>query len=688
MKKMDVFFDRELSWVAFNGRVLREAADPLVPLYERLKFLAIYSSNLDEFFRVRVAGIRSLISLGRKKRSQLEIDPAALLDELYIAVDRQQKEFGNHFSACLADLRSRGVFLLQEDDLSEARMIFLRKYFREQVQPFIQPLILRRKCKETFLRNRVLYLVTELRSLHGDGRSVVGRVTIPTEFLTRFVTLPKEEGNIGIMFLDDVVRMNLHLVFEDYEVMHAFAVKINRDADLRIEDDFTGDLVKKIRQALASRETGAPARFLYDPAMPATLLKRVRRFYGLDKEDLFPGGRYHNFHDLFSFPNPLGGDVLDVPLPPLQYLPFERASSMFDAVETRDHILHFPYHRFDPVIRFLEEAAEDAEVEYIAITLYRIATNSRIAEALIKAGQAGKKIRVFMEIKARFDEETNIFWSERLKKAGAEVLYSIPGLKVHAKMYLIVRRENRKQRLYAYLGTGNFNEKTADLYCDHGCFTTAKKLTREVAALFDILSKIRVGYEFKYLAVAQFNMRSEINRLIDVEIGNARDGREARILMKLNSLEDPNIIRRLYRASRAGVIVHLIVRGICCLVPGVEGLSENIRVVSIIDRFLEHARVCIFHNGGAEVIYLGSADMMRRNLNRRIEVMFPINDPVLRTELRMIIDLQLRDTVKTRIINEAQDNSEVPDPHPRLQAQPEIWRFLAGKECNALPDAQ
>lgn len=677
-----MLFDRELSWIAFNGRVLQEAADPRVPLYERLKFLAIYSSNLDEYFRVRVAGLRSLMVLGRKDRDELGIDAPKLLAQIYEAVDLQQQEFGRLFAACVDELKSRGVCLLREDELSEPRLLYLHGYFREQVQPLLQPVLLKRKGKDTFLHNRALYLIAELLPLDRGKKPQLGRVSIPSDVLPRFVVLPEENGTAGYMLLDDVVRMHLHLVFQDYEVRNVSSIKLNRDADLGIEDEFSGDLVKKIRAALRQRETGVPARFLYDPAMPGRMLKRLRQFYGLAKEDLFPGGRYHNFHDLFLLPNPLGPESRDEPLPPLRYLPLEDAASMFSAVAVRDHLMHFPYQRFDPVVRFLEEASADPSVESIGITLYRVAAYSRIAEALIAAAHAGKKVRVFMEIKARFDEEANIFWSERLKEAGAQVLYSIPGLKVHAKLYLIVRREDGKKRRYAYLGTGNFNEKTAGLYSDHGYFTADTALTREVEAVLDVLSKSRVGYEFTHLAVAQFNLRSELNRLIDREIDHARAGRPARIMMKMNSLEDPKIIRRLVRASRAGVDVRLLVRGICCLVPGVKGRSENIRVTSIIDRFLEHARAYVFHNNGEEEYYLASADMMRRNLNRRIEVMFPVRDTSLRRELREILDLQFADNVKARVINAAQDNPYVRNEGEPLRSQSAIWQLLASRAEN------
>jgi len=685
------FYDRELSWISFNGRVLQEAADPCVPLYERLKFLAIYSSNLDEFFRVRVAGIRSLMSLKKKKREKLAIDPAALLAEIYARVDTQQREFGTLFAELRAHLREHGVFLLQEEDLSETQLHSVRIFFRENVRPFLDPVFLGGEDDDGFLRNRALYLIALLRPVRSGKKKrdgVYARVSVPSDIVPRFVPLPANDGTHAFMFLDDVIRMNLQTVFEDHEVDGAFSVKLNRDADLHVEDEFAGDLVKKIRQGLKNRETGVPARFLYDPDMPDAAVKRVRRHLGLKKEDLFPGGRYHNFHDLFSLPNPLGAHVRDTPLPALHYLPFDQTASMFDAVRERSHILHFPYMRFEPVVRFLEEAARDESVERIAITLYRVASHSAIAQALIDAALQGKQVDVFMEIKARFDEEANILWSERMKDAGVNVMYSIPGLKVHAKLYHIVRREDGKERGYAYLGTGNFNEKTAGLYCDHGYFTAERDIVREVAAVFDILSRRRIGYEFEQLLVAQFNMRSEINARIDREIHNAEEGRASGILMKLNSLEDPKIIKRLYRASQAGVPVTLIVRGICCLVPGIAGVSENITVRSIVDRYLEHARILVFTNGGIEEMWLASADMMRRNLNRRIEVAFPMRDPALAAQIRAILDLQLRDTVKARAINVTQDNLHIgADDDERIRAQEATWEYLDSLPETARPDA-
>ncbi len=675
-------FDRELSWISFNGRVLQEAADARVPLYERVKFLAIYSSNLDEFFRVRVAGLRSLMTLKKKKRKELDFDPRSLLGEMYSAVDAQQREFGRVFEELRPLLRAAGTPLLGIDDIDEEQRDALLRWFDEHARPHIDCAEIKETDCEVFFRNRVLYLVVETAERERGGkdgkRKQLFRLTIPSAECPRFVPVSAADGSAAVIFLDDVLRLALPSLFPELEVRGAWAVKLNRDADLHIEDEFSGDLVKKIREALKGRETGAPARFLYDPSIPRRVLARLRRCCGLKREDFFPGGRYHNFHDLFAFPRREGEGLSDAVQAPLPHPVLSRAASLFEAVAASDHLLHVPYQDFDPVPRFLEEAATDEAVEEIAITLYRIAGNSRIAQALEAAAQRGKRVFVFMEIKARFDEETNLRWSERLRAAGAQVAYSIPGLKVHTKLFLITRREGEAAKRYAYLGTGNFNESTAKLYTDFGMFTAAEDITSEVATVFGVLRGEADTPEFDTLLVAQYNLREDINRRIDREIEHARAGRPCGIFMKLNSLEDPKITRRLYRASQAGVPVRLIVRGICVLVPGVAGVSESIVVTSIVDRYLEHARVYMFTNGGDEDMLLASADMMRRNLNRRIEVAFPVRDEALRAVLREAMDIQLRDNVKSRVIDAKQGNAVVTaDEGEAWRAQERTYRMLA-----------
>ncbi len=668
------FIDRELSWISFNGRVLQEAADARVPLYERIKFLAIYSSNLDEYFRVRVAGLRSLLSLGKKKRKRMEFDPAALLHGIYEAVDTQQQEFGRLFRELKPVLAAAGTPLLDLDELGPAQTHWLSGYAESEVLPLLDPVMLGGCEQDGFLRNRALYFIVRLRQ--GKATARLARVNIPSDRLPRFIELPAADHERAVVLLDDVVRMLLPRVFPDVKHIDAWSVKLNRDADLRIEDEFSGDLVKKIREALKQRETGVPSRFLHDPTMPPAVLRELRRCCGLAKEDLFPGGRYHNYHDLFAFPRKEGSGLTDTPQPPLGYAPFDVAHSIFEAVGECDHLLHFPYQRFDYVPRWIEEAAADDAVTEICITLYRIATNSRIAQALLDAVQMGKRVFVFMEIKARFDEDTNLVWADRLKEAGANIAYSIPGLKVHAKLIHFTRLIGGCERNYAYLGTGNFNEKTASLYADHGLFTATSDLVGDVGRVFALLKGEEAAPDFSTAMVAQFNLRSGINARIDKEIESADAGMPAAIVMKMNSLEDPKIARRLHAAAQAGVRVQLIVRGICILAPE-RGEESALSVISIIDRYLEHARVFMFGSGDEAEIWLASADMMRRNLNRRIEVAFPIRDERLKAQIRRIIDIQIADCVKARRITALHENERIEcDSKPPVRAQEEIYRYL------------
>jgi polyphosphate kinase len=675
MKVDAAFIDRELSWISFNGRVLQEAADAMVPLYERVKFLAIYSSNLDEYFRVRVAGLRSLMSLGKKKRKSMDVDPGELLRVIYREVDRQQQEFGTLFRELLPLLAAEGTPLLSSDELTEQQRAWLLEYAHSALLPLLDGATLGKNAESDFFRNRVLYLVVRIR--REDGSSALERVIIPTDRQSRFVELPDQNGRRPVMFLDDVVRLLLPVLYPDAVSIEAWSVKLNRDADLGIEDEFSGDLVRKIREALKLRESGVPSRFLYDPAMPREVLRAVRKYCGLAKEDLFPGGRYHNFFDLFAFPVKTGAGLTDVPQQPLAYAPFDQNASIFDAVSFHDHLLHFPYQRFDYVPRWLEEAASDEAVSEICITLYRIAGNSRIAQALLEAVRRGKRVFVFMEIKARFDEEANLHWADTLKEAGASIAYSIPGLKVHAKLFHVLRREGGSERAYAYLGTGNFNEKTAALYADHGLFTADADITADVGRVFTLLKDGQKDVNFDTLLVAQYNLRDGINARIAAERKKARAGQPSSIIMKMNSLEDPKLARRLLAAAKDGVPVRLLVRGICVLVPAKYDDDGVLTATSIIDRYLEHARVYMFGCGDEQEIWLSSADMMRRNLNRRIEVAFPIRDPRLKAQLRRIIDIQLADCVKARHLTAMMSNEYVHcEGGEPLRSQEEIYRFL------------
>lgn len=675
--------NRELSWLAFNGRVLQEAEDLSVPLFERLKFLAIYSSNLDEFFRVRVASLRSLLRLKKKSLAKLDFHPARLLKKIHRIVNAQQTRFGQIFQhQILPALEAEGIRLVDESALTKEQAAFAQTYFENKVAGLLEASILKANTKAPFLRNRELYLVTELWPDDDTSDFIAlehtyGLLTIPCPPLPRFVELPSGQGQHAMIFLDDLIRFNLAKVYPGYELGATYAVKLSRDADLYVEDEFEGDLVEKIKKALGKRETGLPTRFLYDYNASYAVIAFLQGYFNLEVEDIVAGGRYHNFSDFFGFPTFDRNDLTNTPLPPLPHPTLEGEPDLFAAMRTRDHLVHVPYQKFDYVIRFLEDAAVDPDVESIWMTLYRVAKDSAVARALIQAAEAGKQVTAFVEVKARFDEAPNIEWAERMEQAGVQVLYSMPKLKVHSKLAMVARREGGKERLYAYLGTGNFNEKTARIYTDVGLLTANKRLTKELKKVFAFLLEREGTPTFKHLLVAPFIMRKRFNALVDYEIEQAQAGNEAWMILKMNSLEDDKMIHRLYEASNAGVKVQLIVRGICCLVPGVPGQSENIQVVSIVDRFLEHWRGYVFCHGGDPQYYLASADWMRRNLSRRIEVGFPICDPELQQQIRALLDMQLRDNQKARRIeSELRNDYVVSSNGQAIRAQTATYAYF------------
>jgi polyphosphate kinase len=678
--------NRELSWLAFNGRVLQEAAHSAVPLYERIKFLAIFSSNIDEFFRVRVASLRALLNLKKKTKKKLDFDPAKLLKRIHRVVDRQQEEFGEIFRQIRRELKKRQIFLMKETDLTAGQASVVRGMFEEHVRQHIRPVFLDSQNDAPFLENRAISLTVKLvaRALHpGEpgkkNRSRYALVPIPTAAVPRFLALPPDNGRTIIMFLDDVIRLCLPDLFPEYEIMGAYAIKLTRDAELYIDDEFTGDLLEKIKKALRRRDRGVPSRFLYDADIPAKHLAHLKELFTLSDDDMVRGGRYHNFHDFFTFPAPPDPDLRYEPMPPVTPQDIPPTGSLFEEIARRDILLYYPYHSYEPVLRFLAGAADDPEVVSIHITLYRVARDSRVVRELLRACERGKSVTAFFEIKARFDEESNIRRAEELERAGARVFYSIPGMKVHAKLCLVTRTTRDGPARLAYLSTGNFNEKAAELYTDFGLLTARDAMTDEVARVFEILCRSAEKQQFGHLLVAPFTMRKEFMALIRQEMENARNGREALIIAKMNSLEDPGMIRELYRASAAGVTVRLIVRGICCLIPGVKGMSEHIEVVSIVDRFLEHARVYWFHHGGTPCCYLSSADWMKRNLNRRIEVAFPVVDSGLCNVIRRTLDLQWNDTAKARQIDRSQSNTiKQPSADGVLQSQYAIYDMFNG----------
>lgn len=663
-KKSFPYIQRDISWMYFNERVLQEAKDPEMPLFERIKFLAIYSNNLGEFFRVRVANLRNLVRVGKKTKRKLDFDPKETLKRVLKIVNRQQLEFIRIFnSEIIPALRKNNISLLRNGDLNDEQKAFIKTYIQDDLQPHVQPVLLVKGKIRPFLKNSELYLAILLVDKEAEYTDLAETneqyaiIRIPTKYLPRFIELPSPEGQHDIIMLDDIVRRATKWFFPGYKILDMYSIKLTRDAELYIDDEFSGNLLHKIKNSLKKRNVGPAARLVFDADMPFHLLEFLKESFELEKYDLLPEGRYHNNFDFFSFPS-FGKDHLKItPLPPLPYPALTPRTSIFDEIKKEDHLVHLPFHTYEPVIRFFEDAARDPYVTEIKIVQYRVAKKSRIMQALMQAAQSGKKVFAFIEVKARFDEEANLMWGESLEKAGVNVNYSFPGLKVHSKLAMVKRIENGKTQIYTYLSSGNFHEDTAKIYTDLGFFTYDQRITKEVDQVFSFLESVEnVPPQFEHLLVGQFNLRKDLIQMIDQEIENSKAGKSAGMIIKMNSLEDKEMIIKLYEASKAGVKVKMIVRGICCIMPGIPGLSENIEVISIVDRFLEHSRVFVFHNDGDEKIYISSADWMYRNLSRRIETAFPIYNEALKEEIKDILELQLTDNVKARIVDKNNQN--------------------------------
>ena len=681
------YYPKELSWLSFNYRVLQEAKDPTVPLYERIKFIAIFSSNLEEFFRIRVASLRTLLDLNKKTQKGLEFDPTKLLKSITKTVTSHQEEYGKIFrEQIIPDLKNNGIYLVNENQLSKEQANFVTDYFYDHVLLHISPMMIVKRKVSPFMKSGLLYLAIKLspKKVKESGKETEKRtrhnyaiIEIPSDKLPRFIRLPKEGKKESVIFLDDIIKFCLPNIFPGYDIAGTYAIKLTRDAHLHIDDEFTGNLREKIQKSIRQRSRAMPCRFLYDNSIPKPFLKLLKDALELTKEDLVPGGRYHNFNDFFSFPNPDRKDLEYKPLAPVNSKSLDSYDDFFTGWAKQDFMLHYPYHKYDYVIDSLNTAAEDPKVTDIKITQYRLAKDSKVVKALINALKHGKRVTVFMELKARFDEESNIEYSKLLENAGARVLYSLPGLKVHSKTALILRKEKDSIKKYGYFATGNFNEKTAKLYTDLGLFTSDSRLVDELAMVFDYLEGNSGKPEFQHLLVGKFNMRHQFYRLIDRETANVKKGKKALIIAKMNGLEEPKIIDKLYEASNAGVQVKLIVRGICCLIPGVKGMSENIEVISILDRFLEHTRMYYFHNDGNEEVFLSSADWMKRNLRKRIEVAFPIYDEGIKKMMKDLLDIQLEDNTKARIIDKKQSNKyKTDDNSKKIRAQYATYDYI------------
>lgn len=665
------YINRELSWLSFNERVLQEAMDPMVPLIERIRFLGIYSNNMDEFYRVRVANIKRMISLQNKKVDGFSGTPRALYDEIRAVVVRHQKKFEETYNDILESLKKDGIQQLTEKTVTEDQRKELQHYFNEQVIHDLVPIILEKKTPLQKVRDKAIYLAIKME---WDSKRKVryALIEVPTT-IPRFYIL-RSEGSTNFILIDDIIRLNLNSVFTifSYDSIEAYTFKFTRDAELNLDDDVSMSLIEKMEKSIKLRKKGEPVRVVFDHQMPEDLLSAVLRSLNISRTiNSIPGGRYHNFKDFMRFPDFGKKNYLFPQYEAAAHPDLAETSSLIKQIQKKDILLHFPYQRFDHVVDLLREAAIDPKVKSIKINVYRVAKNSQVMNALINAVRNGKHVMAVLELQARFDEENNLYWAEKLKDEGAQVVYGYENLKIHSKLIQIKRVSNKKEQLITYIGTGNFNERTSKIYTDLGLITVDKRIGTEVQHVFQMMEHSLHHHTFRYLMVSPINTRRKLMQLIQQEIGFAKAGKTARIQMKINNLVDKKLIDKLYEASNAGVEIDLIVRGVCCLVPGIKKKSERIRVISIVDRFLEHSRFMIFQNNGNPHYYLTSGDWMERNLDKRIEVGCPVYQKDIQAELQLLFDTQWRDNVKARIIDKKQLNHHVETHEPRMHSQ--VW---------------
>lgn len=678
-KKGGKIINRDISWLSFNERVLQEAEDPSVPIFERFKFLGIFSNNRDEFFRVRVATLRRMTKLGKKAWGLIGEDPSRILERIQKIVISQQARFETTYTNLLQELTKKQIFIINENQLNKEQGIFVKNYFNEKVQPTLMPIMIDTAPQFPYLRDKSIYLFIKL-ILKEKNKVRYSLVEIPTDLLSRFLVLPGVGQKKYIMLLDDVIRFSLNDIFSifDFSSALAYTLKMTRDAELDIEQDVSKSLIEKISKSLKKRKKGLPVRLIYDKALPPEMLNLLIQKLKFHKDNHpIPGGRYHNFKDFMNLPLMGKTSLSYKSIQPLLHKDLRNKQSLFEVLRKKDVMLCFPYHSYHHVIDLLREATIDPKVKSIQITLYRVAKNSNVCNALINAVKNGKSVTAIVELQARFDEEANMYWANKLQDEGARVIFGVPGLKAHSKLFLITRSENGKTVRYAHIGTGNFNEDTARLYTDLSLLTSDHRITEDVSKVFDFyLDNFKIG-TYKNLLVSPFYMRKKFIGLVNKEIEHAQEGKEAYMILKMNSLVDIEMIRKIYEAAEQGVHVKLIIRGTCSLLPDLIECHQNIEIISIIDKFLEHSRIFIFCNKGDEKYYISSADWMNRNLDARSEVATPIYDKSIQKIIRKIIDLQWNDNVKSRILDNNQINAYKPGKGGvKIRAQEEIYRFL------------
>ncbi|OFX76965.1 MAG: polyphosphate kinase 1 [Bacteroidetes bacterium GWE2_29_8] len=681
-KKKLLIGNREISWLYFNERVLQEANDKRNPIIERVKFLGIFSNNLDEFFRVRVATISRMIDIKNSPKLITGYTQEELLEKINSIVNKQQKEFYKIYDEIKEELKENNIYVINEKQLNKRQGEYVKKYFRDYVRRYLFPILLNKNFDFTTLKDKSIYFAVVLSKKDNSIPEKRALIKIPTSSVSRFLILPKLGKRNYIILLDDVIRYCLDEIFSvlDYNQLDAYTIKITRDAELEIDDNISKSFMEIIQESVKQRSIGKTVRFVYDTEMPNDFLKYFTKNLKINKKDyLSPGGRYHNFKDFISFPNPFDKSLENPILPILSHKQLLDCKSIFSEIKKKDILLTFPYQSFQYIIDLLREASIDPKVVSIKMTIYRVATGSNVINALINAVRNGKDVSVFMEFQARFDEQANINWANKMQDEGVKIIDTFPGMKVHSKLISIRRREGNGYFDYVNIGTGNYNEVTAKTFSDMSLLTVDKGISKEVNKVFEILEAdiFKVPY-FEHLIVAPIDMRSKFRELINSEIRNARKGKYAEIIIKLNNIVDEEIIEKLYKASQAGVKINMIIRGTCVLNPGVKNLSENIKVISIVDKYLEHARVLVFYNGGNQKFYISSSDWMTRNFDHRIEVSCPIYDDDIKEEILDFLKIQLQDNCKARIITKDNKNlyNKRKEDEKEVRSQDELYKYF------------
>lgn len=669
-KDKNIYFNRELSWLQFNARVLQEANDENLPLIERIRFLGIFSNNLDEFFKVRYATVKRIVEAGKAGKSELGgMVASELLEEITQVVIKQQSESLDILDDIQNKLKTENIYIINEDEINEIQHVFVKDYFIQSVSPALVTIILNDHIELPTLKDNAAYLA--IKMILTNEIKQYALIEIP-KTIDRFVVLPKEGNKNYIIMLDDLLRYCLKDIFNifDYKRISAHMIKITRDAELDFDSDLSKSFISKISESVKHRQIGEPVRFVYDKNIDEDTLQYLLDKMGIDSYDsVIPGGRYHNRRDYMDFPSLGRTDLLYQKLTPLAVKGLNLQDSIFKGISCKDYLVYTPYHTFSYIVKFLREAALDPQVRSINITIYRLAQISHVASSLINAAKNGKKVTVSIEIQARFDEQANIDYAEQMELEGINLLFGVRGLKVHSKMCIIEREEYGKLKRYGFISTGNFNESTAKIYTDFTLFTADQKLLKDINKVFDFFETNYLILRYKYIITSPHYTKSKLFSLIDKEIENAKLGKPAYIKIKLNSVSSYIMIDKLYEASRAGVKIQMIIRGICCLVPGIVGMSENIEVISIVGRFLEHTRLLVFCNDNDPKVFISSADWMTRNIDNRVEVTCPIYDPEIKRELLDIFDICWSDNVKARIINETQNNVYKRNDLPKVRAQ-------------------